>query len=104
MSQRAVSTIIEKTCDACGLVERVEMVEEKTPEQIKSMTRWVTILREVYTIATGRWDKCVLQVCSATCSSIGTLKLLTIDPNAEPTEPEGDIDLESLRAPKEQVN
>ena len=46
MSQRTLSTVIEKTCDACGLVEKVEMVEEKTPEQLEKMTRWGTIIRD----------------------------------------------------------
>jgi hypothetical protein len=100
MSQRTLSTVIQKTCDACGLVEKVEMVEEKTPEQLEHMTRWLTIIREVFD---GRqWQKCVVQVCSATCASIGSLKLLSIKPDAE--EPEGDIDLNSLRAPQEPVN
>jgi hypothetical protein len=103
MSQRTLSTVIEKTCDACGLVEKVEMIEEKTPEQFEQMTRWGTIIREVYDARTGQWHKCIVQICSATCASIGMLKLLAI--KAEPEDaPESDIDLESLRAPKERVN
>lgn len=102
MSQRAISTVIEKTCDACGLVETTEMVEQKTPEQIEHMTRWITLIREVFD---GRqWQKCILQVCSATCASLGAVKLLSIKPDQTEEEPEGEINLESLRAPKDQVN
>jgi hypothetical protein len=102
MSQRTVSTVIEKTCDACGLVEKVEMVQERTREEIEHMTRWGTIIREVFD---GReWHKCIVQVCSATCASLGMIKLLQIKPEPVEEQPEGDINLDTLRAPQEPIN
>ena len=61
MSQRCISNKIEKTCDGCGLVEIQEMIEQKTPEQIEQLTRWLTIIREYYDLATDRWHKGLVQ-------------------------------------------
>jgi hypothetical protein len=102
MSQRCISNKIEKTCEGCGLVEVVEMVEQKTPEQIEHLTRWLTIIREYYDLANDRWHKGLVQACSLTCAVTAGAKLYEIK-----QDPEQELDLEALRnmqPPPEQVN
>lgn len=99
MSQRALSTVIEKTCDVCKVTEQVEMVGEKTPEELVVMTRWITLIREVYDLQVQKWERLSMQVCGGTCASLGAIKLQSVDPNVLETEqPDGEeIDIASLR-------
>jgi hypothetical protein len=100
MSQRTISTKIERTCEGCGRVVVDEMIEQKTPEQIEDMTRWLTVIREVYDIQHDQWHKMMVQACSLTCAVTAGAKLFDIK-----QEPEEELDLEALRqANPPQVN
>lgn len=94
MSQRVVSTKVEKTCEGCGKVELIEMVEEKTPEQIADLSKWITHIREVYDERTGRFEKIMVQSCSISCSVAAQAKLFQV---AQDPEQGDSIDLSKLQ-------
>lgn len=98
MSQETVSHIIRRTCDGCKKITDWDFtkIDEKT---IKEMEEWYTVIREVY--IEGQFAKMMVQACSLSCIPAAAVKL-ALKPQME--EGPDQIDLASLRAPKETVN
>ena len=89
MSQRVISQVVERTCDACGKVEKYDLVVP-TQEAILAMCEWYMVGLQ---FPSGEAAK--VQACSLECVPAAAVKLAL--PSSAP-EQDPPIDLDSLRA------
>ena len=74
MSQRPVSTRIERTCEGCGTAKEFEMVGISR-ETVEEMAGWYTVIREVFDPEELTFHKLMVQACSLACVPAAAVKL-----------------------------
>lgn len=97
MAQQLTSHKIKRTCDGCGKEQEFELVGA-SPESIREMTGWYSVVREVFDGA--EFQKLIVQACGLECVPAAAAKL-ALPP---PTPDDPPIRLADLQQRKDWTN
>lgn len=98
MSTETVSEIKQKTCDACGKVERFEMVGADR-EVIAASAKWFRVLHLTYSAEHDQFLPMIGEACSLDCVPVVAVKISALTP-----ESQDKIDMNALRAANPAAN